>query len=64
MKHVTTSANDTYLSQFENNIELLEKTTNFKATSQSTTKRNKKNFHEQTFGMFTNMVKNYHGEEF
>ncbi len=25
MKHVTTSANDTYWSQFENNIELLEK---------------------------------------
>jgi len=25
MKHVTISVNDTYLSQFENNIELLEK---------------------------------------
>jgi hypothetical protein len=25
MKHVTTSTNDTYLSQFENNIELLER---------------------------------------
>jgi hypothetical protein len=43
---------------------IVGKTTNFKVTSQSTTKRNKKNFHEQTFGMFTNMVKNYHGEEF
>jgi len=43
---------------------IVGKKNNFKATSQSTTKRNKKNFHEKTFGMFTNMVENYHGEEF
>jgi len=46
-KHVVVFANDLELLQFENNTKLLEKQFTSKATSQSTTKSTKTNFHEQ-----------------
>jgi len=58
VKLVTAFANEMELLQCENKIGLVEKQSISKATSQIATKGGKKNFHEQTIGMFTIMVEN------